>query len=122
MKWGVTKVKHPNKGHTPNKGQEPMYTCTKVSVIRRVHCIPLLVSCVFGASLVPRPFEEEEKGPGTHCTRMREVCGTFSSNNSPDIVATTRSDVYGQCTLYTKHPMASEVIEAYRLDVSFDFK
>ena len=24
-------------------------------------------------SLVPRPFEEEEKGPGTHCTRMREV-------------------------------------------------
>ena len=26
MKWGVTKVKHPNiKGHTPNKGQKPMY-------------------------------------------------------------------------------------------------
>ena len=22
---GVTKVKHPNKGHTPNKGQKPMY-------------------------------------------------------------------------------------------------
>ena len=22
-------------------------------------------------SLVPRPFEEEEKGPGTHCVRMR---------------------------------------------------
>ena len=30
-------------------------------------------------SLVPRPFEEEEKGPGTHCTRMREVYGAFSS-------------------------------------------
>ena len=25
MKWGVTKVKYPNKGHTPNKGQKPMY-------------------------------------------------------------------------------------------------
>ena len=26
MKWGgVTKVKHPNKGHTPNKGKKPMY-------------------------------------------------------------------------------------------------
>ena len=25
--------------------------------------------CVNG-SLVPRPFEEEEKGPGTHCLRM----------------------------------------------------
>ena len=25
MKWGVTKVKHPNKGHTPNKEQKPMY-------------------------------------------------------------------------------------------------
>ena len=24
-----------------------------------------------GFSLVPRPFEEEEKGPGTHCVRMR---------------------------------------------------
>ena len=24
-------------------------------------------------SLVPRPFEEEEKGPGTHCLRMRHV-------------------------------------------------
>ena len=22
-------------------------------------------------SLVPRPFEEEKKGPGTHCVRMR---------------------------------------------------
>ena len=25
MKWGVAKLKHPNKGHTPNKGQKPMY-------------------------------------------------------------------------------------------------
>ena len=25
MKLGVTKVKHPNKGHTPNRGQKPMY-------------------------------------------------------------------------------------------------
>ena len=25
MKWGVIKVKYPNKGHTPNKGQKPMY-------------------------------------------------------------------------------------------------
>ena len=25
MEWEVTKVKHPNKGHTPNKGQRPMY-------------------------------------------------------------------------------------------------
>ena len=24
-----------------------------------------------GGSLVPRPFEEEEKGPGTHCVCMR---------------------------------------------------
>ena len=24
-------------------------------------------------SLVPRPFEEEEKGPGTQCLRMRHV-------------------------------------------------
>ena len=32
-----------------------------------------------GASLVPRPFEEEEKEPGIHCTRMREVYGGFSS-------------------------------------------
>ena len=48
-------------------------------------------------SLIPRPFEEEEKGPGTHCMRMREVYGAFSSiYNSPDIVTTTRSDMYGQ--------------------------
>ena len=31
MKWGVTKVKHPNKGHTPNKGQKPMYQCVRYS-------------------------------------------------------------------------------------------
>lgn len=24
-------------------------------------------------SLVPRPFDEEEKGPGTYCLRMRPV-------------------------------------------------
>ena len=28
---------------------------------------------VYGLSLVPRPFEEEEKGPGTHRLRMRHV-------------------------------------------------
>ena len=26
---------------------------------------------MYMASLVPRPFEEEEKGPGIHCVRMR---------------------------------------------------
>ena len=31
MKWGVTKVKHPNKGHTPNKGQKPMYQGVRYS-------------------------------------------------------------------------------------------
>ena len=31
MKWGVTKVKHPNKGHTPNKGQKPMYQNVRYS-------------------------------------------------------------------------------------------
>ena len=25
MEWEVTKVKHPNKGHTLNNGQRPMY-------------------------------------------------------------------------------------------------
>ena len=36
-------------------------------------------SCL-SLSLLPRPFEEEEeKGPGTHCMRMREVYGAFSS-------------------------------------------
>ena len=30
------------------------------------------------ARLVPRPFEGEEKGPGTHCIHMREVYGAFS--------------------------------------------
>ena len=28
------------------------------------------VVSVYAPSLVPRPFEEEEKGPGTHCLRM----------------------------------------------------
>ena len=28
---GVTKVKHPNKGHTPNKGQKPMYQGVRYS-------------------------------------------------------------------------------------------
>ena len=31
MKWEVTKVKHPNKGHTPNKGQKPMYQGVRYS-------------------------------------------------------------------------------------------
>ena len=31
MKWGVTKVKHPNKGHTLNKGQKPMYQGVRYS-------------------------------------------------------------------------------------------
>ena len=32
MKWGVTKVKHPNKGHIPpNKGQKPMYQGVRYS-------------------------------------------------------------------------------------------
>ena len=30
-------------------------------------------------SLVPRPFEEEEKRPGIHCTRMCKVYRAFSS-------------------------------------------
>ena len=29
-------------------------------------------------SLVPRPFEEEEKGPGAHCLCMRQI---FRKNN-----------------------------------------
>ena len=31
MKWGVAKLKHPNKGHTPNKGQKPMYQGVRYS-------------------------------------------------------------------------------------------
>ena len=31
----------------------------------QLHC-----SLMVRTSLVPRPFEEEEKGPGTHCVRM----------------------------------------------------
>ena len=31
MTWEVTKVKHPNKGHTPNKGQKPMYQGVRYS-------------------------------------------------------------------------------------------
>ena len=31
------------------------------------------------ASLVPRPFEEEEKGSGAHCLHMRGVFCIFSS-------------------------------------------
>ena len=31
MKWGVTKVEHPNKGHTPNKGQKPVYQGVRCS-------------------------------------------------------------------------------------------
>ena len=31
MKWGMTKVKHPNKGHTLNKGQKPMYQGVRYS-------------------------------------------------------------------------------------------
>ena len=33
---------------------------------------------LYSISLVHRPFEEE-KGPGTHCMRMRKVYGEFSS-------------------------------------------
>ena len=29
--WEVTKTKHPNKGHTPNKGQRPMYQSVRYS-------------------------------------------------------------------------------------------
>ena len=38
-----------------------------------------LISCInrlggtVSLSLVPRPFQEEEKGPGTHCLRMCHV-------------------------------------------------
>ena len=34
-------------------------------------------------SLVPRPFEEEEKGPDTHCMRMCKVYRAFSSLRFP---------------------------------------
>ena len=51
-------------------------------------------------SLVPRPFEEEEKGPGTHCTRMHEAYGAF-----PSIIRGILSLTHGR-TRYTctKHP------------------
>ena len=45
MKRGVTKVKHPNKGHTPNKGQKPMYQGVRYSesplyiAMRHIHLI-----------------------------------------------------------------------------------
>ena len=29
--WEVTKTKHPNKGHTPNNGQRPMYQSVRYS-------------------------------------------------------------------------------------------
>ena len=41
MKWGVTKVKHPNKGHTPNKGQKPMYQGVRYSES------PLYYACIY---------------------------------------------------------------------------
>ena len=47
MKWGVTKVKHPNKGHTPNKGQKPMYQGVRYSER------PLYYYCVL-ATVTPR--------------------------------------------------------------------
>ena len=60
-------------------------------------------------SLVPRPFEGEEKGPGTHCMRMCKVYGAFSS-----IIRWILSPPHGQtCTdlttpyfqrlLYSRH-------------------
>ena len=41
----------------------------------------------------------------------------FARNNLPDIGITTRSD-----NVYTKQPMASEVGEAYRLDISKEYR
>ena len=38
MKWRVTKIEHPNKGHTPNKGQKPMYQGVRYSESPLVFC------------------------------------------------------------------------------------
>ena len=39
----------------------------------------LMLLMVISCSLVPRPFEGEEKGPGTHRMRMHKVYRAFSS-------------------------------------------
>jgi hypothetical protein len=40
-----------------------MATCTQESLDLEIKDV---------GSLVPRPFDGEEKGPGTHCLRMRQ--------------------------------------------------
>ena len=49
----------------------------------------------------PDPLCGEEKGPGTHCTRMRKVYGKFSSIIRRIPIATTWSGGYGQRILST---------------------
>ena len=48
---GVTKVKHPNKGHTPNKGQKPMYQGVRYSESPLYIIITSVMQGLFGASL-----------------------------------------------------------------------
>ena len=47
LEMGVTKVKHLNKGHTPNKGQKPMYQDVRYSESPLYNIAPLQLSLVY---------------------------------------------------------------------------
>ena len=78
---GVTKIKHPNKGHTPNKGQKPMYQGVRYSEspLYINHFKALLITFItFSAHVSTNMLPPTTPPPGN---------GTFDCNYEGQIIA-----------------------------------
>ena len=68
---------------------------------------------------IPRSFEEEEKGPGTHCACIRKFYGAFSSTIHWVLLLPCGRTCTDKAYRYTKHPKSVKPRDSIFL---FDFK